>query len=177
STSDSLNSARFDCELRMRHRNDSYRWMHCSGRLEIDADGNLVRLAGSLVDVTKGKVRDVLTGLPNRLLFEEQLSKVLHLNHDEYGLNAVLFLDLDDFKRINDNYGHDAGDLLLCTVARKLEGCLRGSDVIARQKSCWSIARLQVLQELRHPFSPILKALRLAIFCARQWRRVTLTAL
>ncbi len=141
STSDSLNSARFDCELRMRHRNDSYRWMHCSGRMQFDADGNLVRLAGSLVDVTEGKVRDVLTGLPNRLLFEEQLSKVLHLNHDEYGLNAVLFLDLDDFKRINDNYGHDAGDLLLCTVARKLEGCLRGSDVIARQKSCWSIAR------------------------------------
>ena len=141
STPDSLNDGRFDCELRMRHRDDSYRWMLCSGIMQIDAVGNVVRLAGSLADVTEGKVRDVLTGLPNRLLFEEQLSKVLNLDQNKYGLNAVLFLDLDDFKRINDNHGHDAGDLLLCSVARKLEGCLRGSDVIARQKSGWSIAR------------------------------------
>ena len=141
STPDSLNDGRFDCELRMRHRDDSYRWMLCSGIMQIDAVGNVVRLAGSLSDVTEGKVRDVLTGLPNRLLFEEQLSKVLNLDQTRHGLNAVLFLDLDDFKRINDNHGHDAGDLLLCSVARKLEGCLRGSDVIARQKSGWSIAR------------------------------------
>lgn len=141
SKSDSLHSARFDCQLRMRHRDDSYRWMHCCGSMQIDTDGNLVRLTGSLADVSRGKVCDALTGLASRLLFEEQLSKVLHLNQDEDGLNAVLFLDLDDFKRINDNHGHDAGDLLLCSVARKLEGCLRGSDLIARQKSCWSIAR------------------------------------
>lgn len=141
STPDSLNAGRFDCELRMRHRDDSYRWMLCSGVMQIDAFGNVVRLAGSLADVTEGKVRDVLTGLPNRLVFEEQLSKVLNRDQNKYGLNAVLFLDLDDFKRINDNHGHDAGDLLLCSVARKLEGCLRGSDVIARQKSGWSIAR------------------------------------
>jgi diguanylate cyclase (GGDEF)-like protein len=125
----------------MRHRDDSYRWMLCSGVMQLDANGNIVRVAGSLADVTEGKVRDVLTGLPNRLLFEEQLSKVIHLDQSKYGLSAVLFLDLDDFKRINDTLGHDAGDLLLCSVARKLEGCLRGSDVIARQKSGWSIAR------------------------------------
>ncbi|MEJ7592349.1 MAG: diguanylate cyclase [Planctomycetaceae bacterium] len=141
STPAAFDKGRFDCELRMRHRNDSYRWMLCSGVMQLDADGNAVRLAGSLADVTEGKVRDVLTGLPNRLLFEEQLSKVINLDPNRYGLNAVLFLDLDDFKRINDNHGHDAGDLLLCSVARKLEGCLRGSDVIARQKSEWSIAR------------------------------------
>ena len=82
-----------------------------------------------------------LTGLPNRLLFEEQLTKVINLDQQTHGLSAVLFLDLDDFKRINDNHGHDAGDLLLCGVARRVEGCLRGSDVIARQKSGWSIAR------------------------------------
>ena len=109
--------------------------------MQTDADGRVRRLAGSLADVTEGKVRDVLTGLPNRLLFEEQLSKVINLDQNKHGLSAVLFLDLDDFKRINDNHGHDAGDLLLCSVARKLEGCLRGSDMIARQKSGWSIAR------------------------------------
>lgn len=141
STPDSLDNGRFDCELRLRHRDDSYRWMLCSGVMQLDADGNVVRLAGSLADVTEGKVRDVLTGLPNRLLFEEQLAKVINLDQNKYGLNAVLFLDLDNFKRINDNHGHDAGDLLLCSVAKRLEGCLRGSDVIARQKSGWSIAR------------------------------------
>lgn len=141
STPDFPDDGRFDCELRMRHRDGSYRWMLCSGIMQFDADGTVVRLAGSLADITEAKVRDVLTGLPNRLLFEEQLSKVINLDENRYGSSAVLFLDLDDFKRINDKYGHNAGDLLLCSVARKLESCLRGSDVIARQRSGWSIAR------------------------------------
>ncbi len=136
-----LNEGRFECELRMRHRDDSYRWMLCSGIMQKDCDGNVSHLAGSLSDVTEGKVRDVLTGLPNRLLFEEQLTKIISLDPQKFGLCAVLFLDLDDFKRINDSYGHDAGDQLLCSVARKLEGCLRESDVVARQKSGWSVAR------------------------------------
>jgi diguanylate cyclase (GGDEF)-like protein len=136
-----LDDDRFECELRMRHRDDSYRWMSCSGVVQLNADGKVHRLAGSLADVTEGKVRDVLTGLPNRLLFEEQLAKIINLDPQKHGLSAVLFLDLDDFKRVNDSYGHDAGDLLLCSVARRLENCLRGSDVVARQKSGWAVAR------------------------------------
>ena len=141
STSALFDDGRFDSEVRMRHRDNSYRWMQCSGVVQKDADGKVRRLAGSLSDVTEGKVRDVLTGLPNRLLFEEQLKKIISLDPEKHGLSAVLFLDLDEFKRVNDSYGHDAGDLLLCSVARRLEGCLRGSDVIARQKSGWSVAR------------------------------------
>jgi len=141
SVPDSLEDGRFDFELRMRHRDESYRWMLCSGVTQTDSAGNVFRLAGSLSDVTDGKVRDALTGLPNRLLFEEQLAKFIYPGQSEHGLSAVLFLDLDEFKRINDTYGHDAGDLLLCSVARKLESCLRGSDVIARQQSGWSVAR------------------------------------
>ncbi len=141
SVPDSLDDGRFDFELRMRHRDESYRWMLCSGVTQTDSAGNVFRLAGSLSDVTDGKVRDALTGLPNRLLFEEQLAKFIYPDQSEHGLSAVLFLDLDEFKRINDTYGHDAGDLLLCSVARKLESCLRGSDVIARQQSGWSVAR------------------------------------
>lgn len=141
SACDSDADGRFDFELRMRHRDDSYRWMLCSGVTQCDSSGELFRLAGSLSDVTEGKVRDALTGLPNRLLFEEQLAKFVHLDQSRHGLSAVLFLDLDEFKRINDNYGHDAGDLLLCSVARRLESCLRGSDIVARQNSGWSVAR------------------------------------
>lgn len=132
---------RFECEIRMRHRDGSYRWMLCSGAVEANNEGAISRLAGSLADITEGKVRDVLTGLPNRLLFEEQLARVLKERTSDQALSAVLFLDLDNFKIINDSLGHDAGDVLLCSVARRLENCLRGSDLIARDKSGWSVAR------------------------------------
>ncbi len=147
----------FETELRMRHRDGSFRWMLCSGVVQSDAQGIPCRLAGSLADVTEGKVRDVLTGLPNRLLFEEQLESVLHLAPAVHGHCAVLFLDLDNFKLINDSLGHDAGDLLLCSVAKRLEGCLRTSDVVARHKSRWTVARhggdefTVLLHNLHHP--------------------------
>jgi diguanylate cyclase (GGDEF)-like protein/PAS domain S-box-containing protein len=141
SSRSSMEQGRFETEIRMRHRDGTFRWMLCSGVVQSDANGLPRRLAGSLADVTEGKVRDVLTGLPNRLLFEEQLGRVLHLDPTLYGLCAVLFMDLDNFKLVNDSLGHDAGDLLLCSVARKLEGCLRNSDVVSRHKSKWSVAR------------------------------------
>ena len=137
----SLEQGRFETEIRMRHRDGTFRWMLCSGVVQSDANGIPRRLAGSLADVTEGKVRDVLTGLPNRLLFEEQLNRVLHLDQATFGISAILFLDLDNFKLVNDSLGHDAGDLLLCSVAKKLESCLRQSDVVSRNRSKWSVAR------------------------------------
>jgi len=74
---------------------------------------------------------DALTGLPNRLLFQAQLEHALRWR-GRAGQVAVLFIDLDNFKNINDTLGHQVGDALLKTVAARLEECVRGGDVVAR---------------------------------------------
>ncbi len=75
---------------------------------------------------------DALTGLPNRKLLEERLKEALDIALANDRLSAVLFLDLDGFKQINDTHGHRIGDLLLKAVANRLKNCLRGSDTVAR---------------------------------------------
>lgn len=75
---------------------------------------------------------DPLTGLENRRLFRDRLEQGLkHLRRSKKAM-ALLFLDLDQFKRINDTLGHDAGDELLCTVAQRLRDCVREEDIVAR---------------------------------------------
>ncbi len=86
---------------------------------------------------TKNKLRqlayyDSLTELPNRQLFTEQLDILLRMAQREGRTIALLFLDLDNFKRINDSLGHSAGDLLLKEVAARLASCVRGSDLLAK---------------------------------------------
>ncbi|HEY5545431.1 MAG TPA: EAL domain-containing protein [Gemmatimonadaceae bacterium] len=78
-------------------------------------------------------VHDPLTGLPNRALFMRRLADATHRarrGHD--GLFAVLFLDVDGFKVVNDSMGHHVGDEMLVSIARRLEGCVRGGDIVAR---------------------------------------------
>jgi diguanylate cyclase (GGDEF)-like protein len=75
---------------------------------------------------------DELTGLPNRTLFLDRLEQVMIHAHRNLARFALMFLDLDDFKEINDSYGHLAGDEVLREVARHLERCVRESDTVAR---------------------------------------------
>lgn len=95
-----------------------------------------LNMAVKEVTETKDRLRkmayyDSLTSLPNRRLFTEQLDLLLRLSHRNDEMLALLFLDLDNFKRINDSLGHSAGDLLLREVATRLSGCVRDSDVVA----------------------------------------------
>jgi diguanylate cyclase (GGDEF)-like protein/PAS domain S-box-containing protein len=133
----------FESEHRMLHKDGSFRWMLSRGVAVHDASGNASRMAGSQTDITEGKVSDPLTGLPNRLLFIDRVGRLVkHTKRRKDQLFAVLFLDLDGFKMINDSMGHQIGDQLLLGVASRLEKCLRVSDTVARLGETFTVARL-----------------------------------
>ena len=107
-----------------------------------DVEGNLVGVLGIARDITSRKTAedeirqlaffDSLTGLPNRRLLLDRLQHALATSARSGRKGALLFIDLDNFKFLNDALGHDKGDLLLCEVARRLCACCRDSDTVAR---------------------------------------------
>jgi len=107
-----------------------------------DPQGRLVNYVAVLVDITEAKLveemmrhqahHDPLTGLPNRSLFMDRLRHGLAYAHRQRSIFAVLFIDLDGFKAINDELGHKVGDDLLQQAATRLAGCIRESDTLAR---------------------------------------------
>jgi diguanylate cyclase (GGDEF)-like protein/PAS domain S-box-containing protein len=117
----------FNSEYRMYHKNGSFIWVLTRGIAIRDENGAAIRMAGSQTDITEGKVADPLTGLPNRLYFIERLDCAFESAFQRSTLFAVLFLDLDKFKLVNDSLGHAAGDELLMGVAERLRGAVRES--------------------------------------------------
>jgi diguanylate cyclase (GGDEF)-like protein len=118
------------------------RLVECRGHVEVDRAGRPVRILGTTQDVTERELaagelafqasHDPLTGLPNRTLFLDRLEHALARSRRSAARLAVVFLDLDDFKVVNDTRGHDAGDQLLLALAPRLSAALRPGDTIAR---------------------------------------------
>jgi diguanylate cyclase (GGDEF)-like protein/PAS domain S-box-containing protein len=133
----------FESEHRMLHRDGGYRWVLTRGLAVRNAAGDAYRMAGSQSDITARKAaeerllhdafHDPLTGLPNRALFMDRLGMAIaHAKRRLSYTFAVLFIDLDRFKNVNDSLGHGVGDELLIAVARRLESGLRPGDTVAR---------------------------------------------
>ncbi|UFS69291.1 EAL domain-containing protein [Geomonas sp. RF6] len=122
--------------------NGDVRFCHTEGEVFYDAHGRATKIAGTVQDITERKrteeqIRslayfDSITGLPNRLLFHDQLERAIAFAARHRRKVAVMFLDLDRFKEINDTLGHAAGDDLLKGIAGRLQQCLRGYDLVSR---------------------------------------------
>jgi diguanylate cyclase (GGDEF)-like protein/PAS domain S-box-containing protein len=143
SNSISKDSFHFDHEYRIRKKNGTYNWVLCRGMAMVDKSRHLTRMAGSQTDIMIRKMaeqllqhkanHDTLTGLPNRALMERKLGRLVEERRKNNKFNyAMLYVDIDDFKEINDSLGHQMGDLLLIQTSRRLESCLRPGDMIAR---------------------------------------------
>src|SRR6516165_4442245 len=118
---------------------DAARGRSLSWTFQPMADGGAVVLLEDITERRNAEARishlarfDELTGLPNRVNFRDQIEHLLTMPHEEGHLSALLFIDLDQFKQVNDTLGHPCGDQLLCAVAARLRDMLRPEDFVAR---------------------------------------------
>ncbi|MBW8839726.1 MAG: diguanylate cyclase, partial [Gemmatimonadetes bacterium] len=136
-------SAHLESEIRIRHADGTWRTMLVRGAAVRDASGKATRMAGSQTDITDRKraeekllhdaLHDGLTGLPNRALFMDRVGQAMafQARRSDYRL-AVLMLDVDRFKTVNESFGHAMGDRLLASVAKRVWRCVRPGDTVAR---------------------------------------------
>ncbi len=133
----------FRSEHRILHKDGAYIWVLSRGLAVQDSSGKAYRMAGSMTDITERKqadeqlifdaLHDSLTGLPNRTLFMDRLTHAVgREKRNKEAPMAVLFMDVDRFKVVNDSLGHTTGDKLLIAVSERLSETLRQGDTFAR---------------------------------------------
>jgi diguanylate cyclase (GGDEF)-like protein/PAS domain S-box-containing protein len=133
---------KYDNSFRIRKKSGDYMWVTSRGKALLDEEGNPLRFIGFITDITKQvqhnqeldytAKHDMLTDLPNRFLFNEQIQHMLDATVQNNTHLALLYIDLDGFKEINDEFGHDMGDKLLIKVSQKIKSLLREEDFVAR---------------------------------------------
>jgi diguanylate cyclase (GGDEF)-like protein/PAS domain S-box-containing protein len=137
------NRTEFEIEFRVRRHDGVYRWLLARGAPQYSSEGEYCGFIGTSFDITDRKIaeerlvadalRDALTGLPNRALLLDRVERSMsRMSRNAAHVFAVLCLDLDRFKNINDSVGHGAGDELLVAFAKRLTAGLRPSDTVAR---------------------------------------------
>ena len=137
------NVPHYQVEFRQRMATGEWKWILSMGKIvEWDTEGKPLRMLGIHTDITERKQAedqiqnlayyDPLTGLPNRRLLLDRTEQTLFLAQRKNHYGAIIFIDLDRFKTLNDARGHDQGDRLLQAVAERLQSCLRETDTVAR---------------------------------------------
>ncbi|MES2581778.1 MAG: EAL domain-containing protein [Pseudomonadota bacterium] len=133
----------YQSERRILCKDGSWKWVLSRGMvISRDADGKPLRMIGTFTDISSRKAAealirqqayyDTLTGLPNRRMMRDRLEQEIKRSKRDQQELAILFIDLDHFKEVNDTLGHDRGDLLLVEAGRRIQGCVRASDTVAR---------------------------------------------
>jgi diguanylate cyclase (GGDEF)-like protein len=144
-----------------------------------DNTGRAIRVVGSISDITERKIADTLTGLPNRVRLEDRIGELIERARTTANFHfALLLIDLDRFKHINDRFGHVLGDELIVQVARRLEQSVRTSDTVSRVSmgDTYSVARLEgdefavLLDGIHHPQIAVRVSERLADAMATPFR-------
>jgi diguanylate cyclase (GGDEF)-like protein len=132
----------YDLEVQINHGNGEILWMNAKCDVIRNEGGEISGLRGMILDITERKLaeqrvrdasmHDVLTGLPNRALVIEFCERLLGAAQRKHNRGALLFIDLDRFKPINDLHGHEAGDRVLQEVGKRLRACTRQEDLVGR---------------------------------------------
>ncbi|MDF2571383.1 MAG: hypothetical protein K0R55_2987, partial [Sporomusa sp.] len=135
-------TAYYSAEYRIKTPDGGYKWVLARGRALFDHEGKAMRIAGSLTDTTDSKLQearirqlayyDPLTGLANRTLLTDMVTRELAAVNEAGCKGAIIFIDIDNFKLVNDTYGHSWGDKLLVDIGGKLSALVGDAGVVAR---------------------------------------------
>jgi diguanylate cyclase (GGDEF)-like protein/PAS domain S-box-containing protein len=151
----------FRADVRLRRADGQYRWVMMTGSPQHDPDGTFSGYVGTCMDISDRKryeqelqleaFRDPLTGLPNRALFLDRLQQCISAGQRRDALGfAVLFIDIDRLKFVNDTLGHAAGDRLIAETAKRIQAVLRPGDTVARLGGDEFAVLLEDVRDVHH---------------------------